>query len=407
MALLTFLLAFAAMAQSPPMRAVQISILDFKSRAQLQQWFKQLQAAGINTVIIKVFQNPGDGFHGLCPTRVPAGVYFQTEAAPVVCDLTGIVAEDAHRAGLKFYAWMDSRYADYGWEGRTDLHSLYYDLESSSYKTGRGLCIFHPEVKARLLHLYYDLARYPIDGVLVQDDLMLKHNEDFSPLAVHQYLKERGQPVSPERFYLEIKNEAGKKVAKDYTPEFREWNDWKTMKLLDLADELRAALRRQRPGVKFGCNFYYETALKPDKGKEWFSQDLKMAAGRNYDFYALMLYHRQLGEELHLSGPDLDSALELAGKNFLALIPGNGAPLFKLMTKDFNNSEPIPVDELKRVIKLIPQRDRAGLALFPSEAGQETLIPDIISTWGTKDEKNSSQRPDGRGDPGGVQKGKP
>jgi len=370
----------------PPLRAMQISRLEFSDRAQFGLWLKQLKSAGINTIIVKVFHNPGDGFHQLCQAQAQSGVYFQTDSAPVVCNLTRMMAQEAHKAGLKFYAWMNTRTADYGLEARTDLHSRYYNIETRSYQPGRGLCIFHPEVRARLINLYYDLAQNPIDGVLVQDDLILKHNEDFHPLAVHLYQKERGKTVWPEKFYQVIETGSGKKLVKDYTPEFWEWTDWKVEKLLDLADQLREAVRTRRPGAKFGMNFYYETGLKPEKGKAWFSQDLKIAGARNYDFYSLMLYHRQIGQELGISGKELDSEIEIAGRNFLGMISRPGEPVIKLMTRDFAGSEKIPESELEGIIKLLPERNRAGLVFFSALPGSEAEIADLIQTWEKENE---------------------
>lgn len=361
--------------------AAQVSTLDFENRGQLARFFQGLKAAGVNTVIVRVFQNPGDGFHKLCPAQAQTGYYFKTGSAPVVCDLLGVIAEEAQRSGLKTFAWMNSRNADYGVEDRSDLHSRYYDFATKSYKTGRGLCIFHPEVRARLAGLYRDLAQYPIDGVLVQDDLMLRHNEDFSALAVRRYLQERGKAASPELFYRGVSTGADKPYVKSYTDAFREWSGWKAEKLLELADFLRAALKAENPGIRFGLNFYYETGLKPEQALYWFSQDLKTAAARKYDFYSLMLYHRQVRDELNLSQPELDSALALAGGNFISALGPQGAPLIKLMTRDFRSNQPIPEPELARVVKTIKGRELSGVAFFPVWDGMEKELSSLISGW--------------------------
>jgi len=377
--------------QPQPIRAVQVNTLEFDNLNQLSDWLKNLKSAGVNTIIVRVFQNPGDGFHKICVPEAPGGVYFQTTSAPVVCDLVGILSQESHKAGLKFYAWMNTRSADYGWEARTDLHSWAYALESRRYEPQNRLCVFHPEVQERLINLYSDLAKNSIDGVLVQDDLMLKHNEDFHPLASHLYLKERQKVACPDLFFKVIES-SGKKIVKDYTAEFWEWNDWKINKLLDLADELRKAVKKKKPGVKFGLNFYYETALKPEKGKAWFSQDLKKASERNYDFYALMLYHRQMSEELRITAEDLNSAIELASRNFLDMFSSSGSAVIKLMSKDFHNAEIIPEDELTSVIKCVPSSNRAGLIFFSTQPGQELELKNLIFIWEGKNNDQTNQR---------------
>ena len=370
-----------ASSRSSPLRAAQISDLDFASRVELARFFHDLKSAGINTVIVRVFQNPGDGFPKLCAPAAQTGYYFRTNSAPMVCDLLGTLADEAHKAGLKFFAWANTRYADYGIEARSDLHSRYYDFATRSMKPGKGLCIFHPEVQARLLGIYSDLARYPIDGVLLQDDLMMRHNEDFSPLAVRAYERERGKSQSPSLFYQGVELRRGQAHVQNYSAEFWDWQNWKAARLLDLADRLREALRASRPGLQFGCNFYYETGLKPDKALAWFSQDVKLAGARNYDFYALMLYHRQLREELGYSGQELGAAVALAAGNFISALPANGEPLLKFATRDFKDGSTVPEQELAGLIQKIPGRGRSGVAFFPVSAGMEKELSNLVASW--------------------------
>ena len=365
--------------------AAQISMLDFENREQLSQFFQSLKAAGVNTVIVRVFQNPGDGFFKLCAPASQTGYYFKTDSAPMVCDLLAAIAEEAHRSGLKVFAWMNSRYADYGIENRSDLHSIYYDLNTKSYRPGKALCIFHPDVQARLAALYRDLAQYPIDGVLVQDDLMLRHNEDFSALATHRYYQERGKPASPGLFYQGVKN--GR--VRTYSGAFYEWSRWKSEKLLDFADFLRASLREKNPAIRFGFNFYYETGLKPEQALAWFSQDVRLASSRKYDFYSLMLYHRQIKDELGLTEAGLVSALEKTSDEFIFALGGQGQPVIKLMTRDFKSSQPVPEPELERVVRSIGTRGQSGVAFFPVWGGMEKELSNLILDWENNHEKNS------------------
>lgn len=367
------------------LRAVQVNVLEFKELSQLVQWFQTLKKAGFNTIILRVFHNPGDRFHQLCVPQTKSGVYFRSNSVPVVCDLTEKVAQLAHQEGLNFYAWMNTRSADYGWESRTDLHSWSYNPQTQNYYPGKQLSIFHPEVQARLSNLYGELAQNPVDGVLVQDDLMLRYNEDFHPLAFHLYLKEQGKLPSPALFYLVGEDRAGKKWVKDYTPQFWEWNEWKIKKLLNFADRLKKVIKDQKPEVQFGLNFYYETALKPEKAKAWFSQDLQKASELNFDFYSLMLYHRQIQEELKLSDAELNSALELARKNFFSLISEPGKAVLKLMTRDFHNGEPIPNEEMKRIIKIISTPPQSGIVFFsPAPEKTEELSRLILESGENK-----------------------
>lgn len=332
-------------------------------------------------MIVRVFQNPGDRYHQLCAPAAKTGYYFRNSSAPVVCDLLGTLIDEAHEAGLKFFAWANTRYADYGIETRSDLHSRFYDFATGGMKPGMGLCIFHPEVEARLLGIYSDLGRYPIDGLLLQDDLMMRHNEDFSPQAVFAYERERGKTASPGLFYQGVELRRGRVHVQNYSPEFHDWQNWKAEKLLDLADKLRARVSTSRSGLKFGVNFYYETGLKPDKALVWFSQELKLAGARNYDFYALMLYHRQMQEELGVSGEELSQAVSLAASYLINAVPDKSEPLLKLAVMDFKDRSAVPEQELDGLIQKIPGRDRAGVAFFPVCAGMDKELSRLIASW--------------------------
>ncbi len=350
-----------------PIRAVQVLSLDCESWAEVDERFKSFRQAGVNTVIIRMFQNPGDTFYEFSKPRTSAGVYFRTSRAPLVDDLLGSFCVLAHRNNLRIFAWMTTRYADYGIEDREDLACRAYDLGSRRYLKTRGLCVLLPEVRAHLAGLYRDLSLYPIDGILLQDDLILRHNEDFNPRAVELYNKETGRDALPQRFYRGIyRNRSGRWVVDNYTDEFWLWARWKRDKILDLTDELRKAAATQKPGLQFGINCYYETVTEPEHGLAWFSQELHVAAKRDYDFYAIMLYHRQMQKEMGLSS-NRTEAVVAEGVRYACLAAGDPSRvLLKLQTVDWDTGMRIPNTELGRMFSHLKKQPSAGWALIPA-----------------------------------------
>jgi len=123
-----------------------------------------LKKAGIDTLILRVFQTKGDRMYPFANPRYEEGVYFRTEYAPVVDDLLGKMTEMAHRNGLDIFAWMTTRYADYGVDENSDLRCVRYNFETKRMEASRGFSLFHPEALKRLQGLFRDLGRYPIDG---------------------------------------------------------------------------------------------------------------------------------------------------------------------------------------------------------------------------------------------------
>jgi len=357
------------------LKAVQVSVLEFQSPGELEQWLLELKNAGVNAIILRVFQNPGDRFHSLCVPTVDKGVYFKSQIAPTVCDLLDSVCQKAHQLGLKIYAWMTTRSADYGIDNK-QFYSWYYDFSSQRYKLSDRLCLFHPEVRTYLKSLYLELAHYPIDGILIQDDLMLKHNEDFHPFARSLYQQEKGAQAHPFLFYqIGVKN--GKRKFKGYREEFWDWSQWKAEELAQFARELKNSVKKINPQIKLGMNLYYETALKPHYGLAWFGLDLEVLKKAGLDFYCLMLYHRQMKSELGLNQEGLEKALKTSSQNFFQMIPSPAEPVIKLMTRDFQSKKEIPFSELWQVIKLVNFQPGAGLVFFPAfPLGSE--IPELV-----------------------------
>jgi len=359
------------------LKAVQVSVLEVRSFAELDQWLTELKRAGVNTIILRVFHNPGDRVHQLCSSSQESGVYFNSQTAPVVCELLAPVSKRAHQFGLKIYAWMTTRSADYGIKNQ-ELYSWDYDFSSRRYKLSDRLCLFHPQVRAYIKRLYQELAHYPIDGILIQDDLMLKHNEDFHPLACSLYQQEKGAQAHPFLFYQGVKN--GKQKFKGYREEFWDWSQWKAEKLAQFARELKNSVKKINPQIKLGMNLYYETTLKPRYGLAWFSQDLKTLKKAELDFYCLMLYHRQIKTELKLNQEELESALLNSTRYFLEMIPPQES-IIKLMIKDFKSKQPIPQSELIRIINLINLPPGAGLAFFPVFEPESQNLKLLFQAW--------------------------
>ena len=250
----------------------QVFFFNAQTLDEVERNIKDLKKAGIDTLILRVFQTKGDRMYPFASPRYEEGVYFRTEYAPMVDDLLGKMTEIAHRNGLDIFAWMTTRYADYGIDENSELRCVRYNFETKRMEPSRGFSLFHPEVLKRLQGLFRDLGRYPIDGILFQDDLILRHNEDFHPEALKAFLKEFGYAPHPDLFYIDpYRSESGKYYVKVYTDRFWSWVNWKNRWLMNVAQQLMDAARESRPEVQFGINLYYEAVLNHSNGMAWFS----------------------------------------------------------------------------------------------------------------------------------------
>ena len=89
------------------------------------------------------------------------------------------------------------------------------------------------------------------------------------------------------------KSESGKYYVKAYTNHFWTWANWKNRWLMNVAKRLMEVARESNPNLQFAINLYFEAVLSDVNGMVWFSQTLSGALKNNFDYYAIMAYHRQ------------------------------------------------------------------------------------------------------------------
>lgn len=344
----------------------QVFYLDSRTLNEVERRIKELKKAGINTIIFRVFQNKGERTYKFLQHQNEAGVYFKTDYAPVVYDILGKISEISHRNGIDIFAWMTTRYADFGLETDPGYRCKGYNFETKRMEITRGYNLFHPEVLRRLEGIYRDLGRYQIDGILFQDDLILRHNEDFSIEANKAFLKEYGFSPNPDTFYIEpFKSDSGKYYVKAYTERFWKWANWKNRWLMDVAKRLMSAAKESNPKLQFGINLYYETILNHSNAIAWFSQNISRAIETNFDYYAIMLYHRQALKELNMERENAINLMVNVSQKAINLIRDPSRVLVKLQILDWQTYEVIPEREISDILSVILKQGEVSVAFVP------------------------------------------
>ncbi len=365
----------------PPMKGAQILVVEGDTPQAVGASFARMKALGIDTVIVRAFHNAGDHYHPLVPKdrqdgRV--GVYFKTKQAPVVADLLTTYANLAHKNGLRFYAWMTTRYADYGFAYDDPRYDAVYDLSTKTFVRDKGLDIWNPAVERYLTGLYEDLARTPIDGILFQDDLVYRHTSGYGPLARERYQADFGHPLEPDRFYRGIYQvENGKYYVQEYTPEFWKWVDWKNRRILSLASSLSAAVRRIKPEARFALNFFYEAVTQPRNALAWISQSITRAEEGPFDYYAVMAYHHQMAKELSLSEEKTAQLLGKMTADLYRRVEDRSRIMLKLQVRDWDTREKVSPAEFGRLLDAVqgntpPGAQPPSLVLVPVDSAEDT-----------------------------------
>lgn len=344
----------------------QVVCFDFKKIEEVDKKLKELKRAGVDTLIFKVFQNKGDQIYPFVPPRDEEGVYFKTGYAPVVEDLLGPLTEIAHRNGLEVFAWMTTRYANYGMEGHPDYRCQSYNFETRKMEEAKGFNLFHPDVLKRLEGLFRDLGRYPIEGILFHDDLVLRHNEDFSTDANKAFLKEFGFVPHPDRFYIHpYKSESGQYYVKAYTEDFWSWANWKNRCLMRVAQQLMVAAKKSNPNLKFAINLYYGSVLNDHHGLAGFSQTLSEALEKNFDYYAVMAYHRQAMRDRNMEAEKAIALMADVAERAVTLVGDPSKVLMKFQIYDWRGYRMVPHKEVEEILAGVLKYGEVSLAFYP------------------------------------------
>jgi len=348
-----------------PMRAVQIALFEGKDYKEVDNEIGRLKASGIDTIILRVFHNKDDRFYPFINPKSKAGVYFKTKESLVVEDVLGPVLDMAHKKGLKVFAWMTTRYADYGLEDRKDLGCKAYDFSTQNIVPCKGLDLFNEDAVAHLERLFHDLALYPIDGILFQDDLVLKHHEGFGPYSQVLFEKNTGKRLVPGKLYGNGVGGERNYLNPLYTPEFWKWAAWKNKRLLEVATRVRTAVKKKSPEVKFAINLMYESVSNPSYAMAWLSQSLDEAVKQGFDYYAVMAYHQQMQNELNKGPYEIQSLIQKMTKEAVRLVGDPQKVIMKFQIIDWNTSQPLPDQEVIGLLSKVKEVNNVSLAVVP------------------------------------------
>ncbi len=341
------------------MVAAQIFFVEGNSPVEIEEYVRGIKRDGINTILLRVFQNRGDRPHPIADNRRYPGVYFQTDQAPVIADLLKPVVEIAHRYEIKVFAWMSTRDCDWQIHSNSNWRDMRFNPRNRSLEYGEFLDLFNHEVVDYLVTLYRDLARYPIDGILFQDDLISRNTEGYSPSAQRLYYQKFSKKLQPDAMYLLN----GSSLS--YSPDFWQWVAWKSQYLLSFADALRKACQEVNPALRFSLNIYYDTLYSPRNALAWLSQDLSSLLSSDFDYLFIMSYHRQMKRELSLSLSQTYRLLTDILERLSESTSQRDKVVMKLQMKDWITGEAVPFTELNDVLQIFLRNSKVGIAFVP------------------------------------------
>ncbi len=270
-----------------------------------------LQAAGFSKAILRVFSD--DERNG--------GLYFSNGFFPVVRPALDLWTRDFASGPLPLWAWMGGR--KFAWM-RDDL-LLDRDFRAGDPVSIPKLDLFNPRAVDLIVGLFAQLARQPVKGILIQDDLTILRNEGFSNWGKASFSRASGLAAEPRRM---LAGGSAHNLA---------WEDLKVRRVAQVLAMISAACRAASPGIAIGLNVHYEAPLKPALARSWYAFDVRALDAAAVDLFYLMAYHRQMQAEMKLGEGDnriyfrlmLEAALRLWGPRLVV----------KMQVRDWRTSE--------------------------------------------------------------------
>jgi len=272
--------------------------------------------------------------------------------------------------GMELFAWMITR--NFRWLDRTDLFD--YQYQNGSCKRIRKLDIFNPGAVQKLIAVYRELASKKIDGILIQDDFILRYNEGLSRWGKEKFTYATEIPAR-ERLMINRDN-----------PYNLRWTGIKVDYLTRLLKLIIRKCKDVNSGIKIGMNIHYETPVQPGNAEAWYSHNLEKIMETGIDYIYLMSYHRQIKEEMKFNETRnrvffkemIEKAYRICEERLIV----------KVQIRDWHDGKRIPADEVKSYLDLIP-RQVQRVCFTPVKVEDFNYLEEIIgeTTKDTKDTK--------------------
>ena len=289
---------------------IQIHTIKQKNINDFKKQLIKYKNIGFSGVFLRVFQNNDDSYHYIHPISNKTGVYFSNNYKfPVVSPIIDNLTSDFNISDFKIFTWMSTRRMDW----------------VKGKRFGKNLILHDNQNKKNILNGFKDLSKFNISGVLIQDDLIIKKKEEN-----HFNIRNKKEIIL--QYITNIKKITGKK--------------------------------------ELITNIYYEVPYNSKIGDSWYGQNINDFFQAGVDSIAIMLYHKQIKRELKLTDKKLYQYMNKIINN---LEPYADKTYIKLQITDFKTGKFLKIDELLKIINLIP-RNFKGIILTPVRSDKFTYL---------------------------------
>jgi biofilm PGA synthesis lipoprotein PgaB len=351
--MLTLLFTAGSSFASPyqALNGVQVFVLDESyNGGGIDTFFAGLKKHGVDTVFLRVFHNSVDRYHYLETNEAcRSGVYFNTDEACTVRDVLKEAVDAARKHDLKIFAWMATRTLSF-------LKTPEYiekSFANGAVTDGYGASIFSSEASGSIRRLFRDLAAYDIDGILFQDDFILRYRESASEAALKAYEADTGIRLTEQKLFGCTGGNGITKVPGGCPETFLPWVQWKNENMMSFYQSLKIEAMKVNPDLVFAGNVYYETPLESAKGLSWYAQSIASMLDFGFDYLAVMGYHDQIAGELRLHRDDALKMVENIADELKKTVNPTSRILMKVQRVSFSNSKALAENDMDSLCDML------------------------------------------------------
>lgn len=293
------------------------------SRENITRDLKLAKDAGFTDVVVDVRPTSGDILYNSSVPGVAqvqwlgawvSGVYSRVERT-VTWDYLQAFIEEGHKLGLKVHAGFNTMVGGHS-SGLGSQGILYRDASKKEWATfenlstgitntmdaGGGTKFFNPakeEVQNYLCDLLKDLAKYDLDGIILDRGRFDGMQSDFSNVTREKFESYLGN-VKLSGFPADILPQGATMqqviAMSSYPPYFTKWLEFRAKVIFDFMSKARTAVKSVKPGIVFGVyvggwySTYYEVGVNWASPKYNPALTYKWATPKymNYGYAALM-----------------------------------------------------------------------------------------------------------------------
>jgi hypothetical protein len=139
---------------------------------------------------------------------------------------------------------------------------------------------------------------------------------------------------------------------------------------MNIAKRLMEAARESNPNLKFAINLYFEAVINEFNGVTWFAQNLSGALENDFDYYAIMAYHRQAMKNRNIGMKDAIGLMAEATRKAVEAVGDPSRVLMKVWILDWKSNEAVgynlaPRKETEEILTAFLNYGEVSLAFVP------------------------------------------